>query len=192
MRRFGIDDGYGLAIINALIERGGIETNIGGEFFQVRFGISADAFAAPFAKQLVVIFPELALLVRALGGVCRPMRFANLALIDDREIAIGEFDLACFEIIFFELALRAKCKIFAVRSLKIGILNQFEFGVRIAHGATRRRGGGIASDGSWRGGRLQHKQASCRKDDDYANANVDCPVGQTTGWCFGLDSISAR
>ena len=64
------------------------------------------------------------------------MRFANAILIDDREIAEGEFDFAGFEIQFFESTLRADREFSAVRSLKVGKLDELNLGVRIAFGAS--------------------------------------------------------
>ncbi len=125
MAVFGIDNRNGFVVIDALVKGGSVESNIGGEFFQIGFGKRADPFTTPFAKELVVIFPELALFVRTFGGVRCPVRFAHGSLIDHGKISIRKLDFACFEIIFLELALRAKRKIFAVRSLKIGILDQF-------------------------------------------------------------------
>jgi hypothetical protein len=123
LRRFVIDQRNSLAVIDALVKARGVETDIGGVFFQVRFGVRADIFAAPFAEQFVVILPKLALRIRALGGIGSPMRFTNFTLIDYGVIAIRELDFAGLEIILIELALRAKRKIFAVRSLIVGILD---------------------------------------------------------------------
>ena len=145
---FVVDNRNRFVIIDTGVEGSRIETDIGGVLFQIRFGKRADVFTRPHAKQLVVINPELALLVRALGGIRCPMRFANVTLIDYRVIAIGEFDLARSEIIFLELTLRANRKCLAVWSLKIRVLDKINFGVRIAHRSSGRYGGtGTRSDG---------------------------------------------
>jgi hypothetical protein len=134
-----LNDRSSFFVVEAFVKRRRIESEIGGIFFQIGFGERADVFALPLAKELVVIFPELALPVRALGSIRRPMRLADASLIDDRKISVGELDFTSLEIIFLELALRAKRKIFAIGSLKIRELDQFKFGIRITHGAAGRR-----------------------------------------------------
>jgi hypothetical protein len=134
-----LNDRSSFFVVDTFVKRCRIESEIGGIFFQIGFGERADVFALPLAKELVVIFPELALPVRALGSIRRPMRLADASLIDDRKISVGELDFTSLEIIFLELALRAKRKIFAIGSLKIRELDQFKFGIRITHGAAGRR-----------------------------------------------------
>jgi len=65
--------GLGSFSVETLIELRSIKVQIGGEFFQVGFGVRADVLAAPFGKQFVVIFPELALFVCAFRSIRRPM-----------------------------------------------------------------------------------------------------------------------
>ena len=137
-RYFGLDDRRGLIVIDTFVKRGSVQSHIGGVLFQIRFGEIADEFTRPGREEFVVIFPELALSICALGGVCRPMRFVDAALcceIDDGIVAVRELDFAGLEIVFIELALRAKREFSAVRSLIVGPLDKFDFGVRIAFGA---------------------------------------------------------
>jgi len=81
-----------------------------------------------------VILPEFALLVRALSGFCRPMRFADASLIDDGEVLVGERYLVRLDVLSFDLATRAKRKISADRSLEVGELDKRDFGIWIAGG----------------------------------------------------------
>lgn len=134
-----MNDRGGFIVVDTFVERRCIESQVGSIFFQIGFGERADTFALPVAKERVVIFPELALPIGALGSFRRPMRLADGSLIDDRKISVGELDFTGLEIILLELALRAKRKIFAVWSLKIRELDQFKFGIRITHGAAGRR-----------------------------------------------------
>lgn len=131
----GLNDGCRFVVVDTFVKRRRVESEIGGVFFQIGFGVCADPFAAPLPKEILVIFPKLALAIGALGSIRRPVRFADGSLVDDGKIFVGELDLAGLEIVVLELTLRAKCKIFAIWSLKIRELDHFKFGSRIAHGA---------------------------------------------------------
>ncbi len=135
---FGLDHRGSLVVIDTSVKCGGVKSEIGGVLFQICFGVSADKFTRPGSEEFIVIFPELALTISAFGGVRRPMRFVDAALrrdIDNGIVAVREFHFTGLEIVFIELTLRAKREIFAVRSLKVRPLDQFDFGVRIAFGA---------------------------------------------------------
>jgi hypothetical protein len=82
-----------------------------------------------------VILPEFALLVRALRSFRRPMRLADPSLIDDGEVLVGERYLVRLDVLSFDLATRAKRKISADRSLKVGELDKRDFGIWIAGGS---------------------------------------------------------
>jgi hypothetical protein len=73
-----------------------------------------------------MILPEFALLVCALCRFGGPRRLPNPALVDDREVLVRVFDLAGLDIVVRYLALRAKCKISAVGSLKIRELDEVD------------------------------------------------------------------
>ncbi len=64
-----------MVIVDARVELGGVETETGSVCFQIGFGKCANIFAGPHREEFIVILPELALLVRALGGFRCPMRF---------------------------------------------------------------------------------------------------------------------
>ena len=137
-RNFGLDDRRGLIVIDTFVKCGGVQSHIGSVLFQIRLGEIADEFTRPGSEEFVVILPELALAICAFCAIRRPMRFVDAALrreIDDGIVAVRELDFAGLEIIFIELALRAKREFSAVRSLIVGPLDKFDFGVRIAFGA---------------------------------------------------------
>jgi hypothetical protein len=94
--------------------------------------VHADILTQPFDEQLVVVFPELALFVRAFCGLCGPVRFSNTRPIQDWKIFVDELDLAGRDVLFIDSTLRVDCKIFAVRSLEIAELHKRYFGVGIA------------------------------------------------------------
>ena len=86
---------------------------------------------SPFDEQPVVIIPELALLVRALRGFGRPVRFPTAPTVQDRIVLVDEFDLAGLDILFVDSTRRVDCKIFAVRSLEVGVFDEGHFGVGV-------------------------------------------------------------
>ena len=74
--RFGnvfVNDRLDALSVETLIELGSVEVQIGGVLFEIDFGVRADVLTAPFGVQFIVIFPELALLVRALRRIRRPV-----------------------------------------------------------------------------------------------------------------------
>lgn len=89
-----------------------------------------------------MVFPELVLLVRAFSRFRRPVRFADASMVDDRVVFVRERNLVGLDVLIFDLATRAKCKISAVRSLKVREFDERDFGLWIAYGSA---GGGQAA-----------------------------------------------
>ncbi len=87
-------DRGGLVAVKALVEIRRIELQIRRVLFQFRLGEGANILTGPDGEQLVVILPELALEIGAFGCLRRPVRFADLTLIDDWIILVSELDLA--------------------------------------------------------------------------------------------------
>jgi hypothetical protein len=130
-RNIGLNHRRGLFIVDALVKRRHVQPKIGGVLFQIRFGERAGKFADPHGEQAVMVFPELALPIGALGGIRRPMRFIGTALgseIDDGIVLVRELDFVGLKIGLIELALRAKREFSTVWSLKVRILDQFDLG----------------------------------------------------------------
>ena len=108
--------------LQTLIESCRVQLQACGILFKIWLGIGASILTYPDCKQLVVILPEFALLIRAFSCFCCPVRFTNVALVDDRKISVGKGNFSSVDIGLLDLALRAKCKLSAVRSLEIRIV----------------------------------------------------------------------
>lgn len=119
-----------LVAVEARAEPGLVESQLGGETFQIRFGVRAAIFAALSGKQQVVVLPELALLIRAFGCACRPFGFRA----EDGDVLIDEFDFTRIDKILFDATRRVISKSFAVRSLKIGQFDEGYRGLGVAPG----------------------------------------------------------
>ena len=177
MSRLGnvfVNDRLGAFSIETLIELGGVKVQIGGVLFEVDFGECADILAAPFGKQFVVIFPELALLVRALRCIRRPMRFVDAIRdkIYDGIVLVRELDLTGLDIVGINLASRASRKLLTARSLKVRIVKQFYFRVRVAFRPAR---GSRTTAAAHR--RRRDRCLQCEEHDDgNQNENTD-PAG---------------
>ena len=122
-----------MVVVDARIELGGIKPELCRVLLQVGFRVRADILSRPDGKELIMVFPELALLVGAFSRFRRPMRFADASLVDDGVILVRERNLVCLDVLCFDLATRAKCKISADRSLIIGEFDKRDFGVWVAH-----------------------------------------------------------
>lgn len=120
--------------IKTRIEFCRVEFYLGGVDFQLVKCKRADIFAVPFGKQLVLEFPKLVLLVCAFCAVRRPMRLADFALVDHREVFVRIADLAGLDVITLNARFHIAPKLPAVRALEIGIDNQRHFGIGIAFG----------------------------------------------------------
>ena len=104
--------------VEALVERGGIETQVGCELLQVRLRERSLVL-----ENLVVVFPELSLLVstqRSLGGRCclRMIGERIVAIDQPNFVTVGGFDL-----------LKGRTDPCAEGSLKIRILDDGDLGV---------------------------------------------------------------
>lgn len=193
-RRFvivGLNNRGSLVIVDARVELGGIQSQIGGVLFQIGFGERADIFAGPHREEFIVILPEFALLVRAFRGFCRPVRLADPCLIDDGEVLVGKRDLVSLDVLRFDLATRAKRKLSADRSLKVGELDKGDFGVWITD-CPAAGGDAAASGRRGRGRSLDQEQSNGSQNDDHTNTDRDHPGGQTAGLCLGLRINSTR
>ena len=113
-----------LAGIETLVERSGLEPQVGGKLLQV--GISERALVL---ENLVMVFPELALGVSAegrLGGRC------GLRVIGEREIAVDESNFVTVG--GFDL-LEGRTDPRAGRSLKVRVFDDGDLGILRSSGA---------------------------------------------------------
>ena len=152
----GLDDRSGLVVVDARIELGGIEPELRRVLLQVGFRVRADILPRPDGKELIVVFPKLVLLGCTFSRFRGPVRFADASLVDDGVILVCEGNLVRLDVLCFDLATRAKCKVSADRSLKVGEFDEGELGVWIP----RRSAGGGQPAAGWRRrtGRLQRGQ----------------------------------
>ena len=103
------------------VELGHIELERHREGLQIGVAKGALAFAILMAKQVIMILPKLALLIRALTGLGRPARFLSASVaVDDNEMMVLKPYIAPLHILIDELARRASGKLPAVRSLEVG------------------------------------------------------------------------
>lgn len=189
----GINDRLGLFVVEACVELGGVKTDLCRIAFQVRLGVGAEKLAAMLLEKLVVIFPELALHIRALGGVRCPVRFVDTASganVNDRIILVREFHFSSFNILLIDLALRAKCKIAAVWSLKVRVFGKIDFRVGVAFGATG--GSGTRASGHLELRCLYQEKCNPGKYHNHTNTQRICPSWQAAVLLGLLGSCSAR
>lgn len=115
-----VGDEFGIfARIHTGVECRRVEFQVGGKFFQLVLAKPALVFSRLTSKQLVVILPKRILIIRALARFRRPTRLWT----QERELRVTESDDPRLNVLAIDLTQRVSGEFRAVRSLKIGELD---------------------------------------------------------------------